>query len=202
MRPNFLKSLFDYVTQLVQQLVKLPFKHVIRAAVEESRLKGILPVEHTLPKTESEKPGQQTDQNPVATATAESEKRRWEAYRDKGGEWDYETWGNVYDNNIKRALQTNISVNQYHHEIGRGPREVVIDINGKEERLPVADSDALRGIEIRAAKYCTRSKAVMRKVAKHQSLVKKGWDITWKIEGTASLPLLKELKKAGININY
>ncbi|MDI1257326.1 MAG: hypothetical protein PSV16_14625 [Flavobacterium sp.] len=202
MQSNLLQQLLGRLRQFAMQLIDMPLKAAFKSALAESRLKKFVASETENPVPQ-DPPAQAPSPESTAVASASDQKSAcWKAYLEKGGQWDYERWSKTYSDNMKRALQANIAVNQYHHEIGWGLKEVSIRIDGKKETLSIADIDAMRGIEVSQAKYTTRSKAAMKKIARHEALVKKGWDITWKIAGTASLPLLKELKRAGINITY
>lgn len=208
MKSNLLQQSLQLVKQFFMGLFNVPARSVSTAtmpasAVPQSQSRTTAPE----PKPESQKSAIAALADEIGEAetpaSANDQKSACrKAYLEKGGQWDYERWGKTYSDNMKRALQANIAVNQYHHEIGWGLKEVSIRIDGKKETLSIADIDAMRGIEVSQAKYATRSKAAMKKIARHEALVKKGWDITWKIAGTASLPLLKELKRAGINITY
>lgn len=126
--------------------------------------------------------------------------QKWKEYREKGGVWNHKRWVKTYNDTMRREIQNNIVLNKYHGKMGDGEKELTIDLNGKPRKLDSADADTMKGTEIKSRKYVSRSKEILKEIVKDEALIKKGWQITWKIDGKASQPLFNELTRAGIAI--
>jgi RHS repeat-associated protein len=122
---------------------------------------------------------------------------RWQEYQDRGGDWSYQRWSNVYEQNIAQALRAHAAVDAYHETLGWGRREVTLDVEGIPRRLDIADKATFRGREVKTgAQYATQEN--LWEIQRDQILRDKGWDIQWHFEGTVSKPLRDALNKAGI----
>ena len=126
--------------------------------------------------------------------------QRWKEYQAQGGKWDYDRWSKTYNNNMQRARIANQAVDDYHTEIKWGDREITVDIDGEVRRLDIADTDLMKGVEVKSGNYFSKTEDIMSEIARDKKLVERGWEIDWVIEGRASQPLLDELKNSGINI--
>jgi hypothetical protein len=132
-----------------------------------------------------------------APGSAEHKAAAWKAYQERGGEWNYERWGNVYEQNMVRARAANKVVDDYHATLGWGKREVTVDAGGQARRLDIADVATRKGVEVKSG-YTTLNEEIRSEIARDAILKGQGWDIRWHFEGTASKPLLEALEKAGI----
>ncbi|WP_103069648.1 eCIS core domain-containing protein [Aquimarina sediminis] len=141
---------------------------------------------------------------PGAPGSPEHKSRRWQEYQDRGGEWTYERWSKQYEVNMRQAPRANAAMDAYHQKLGWGEREVTVDAGGQSRRLDIADADpsVLRGIEHKTG-YQTANQHNLSEVARDKILQdNQGWEITWVFEGTASQPLLKALRDAGIPYRF
>jgi hypothetical protein len=84
---------------------------------------------------------------------------------------------------------------------GPGEREVTNRGPGSNEtrRLDIADVAGQRAVEHKTG-HIARTWDVRPEVERDAAPVRAGWDITWHFEGTASAPLLAELRAAGIRV--
>ncbi|MDQ1163140.1 hypothetical protein QE422_003508 [Chryseobacterium sp. SORGH_AS 447] len=138
--------------------------------------------------------------------TPEHKAQRWEDYQARGGELNYNDWSKKYEVAIQNANKGNAAADAYHKEIGWGTREatVKVDVNGQtvNRRLDIADVENKMGVEVKSGNYFSRTEEIMYEIQRDKALVRKGWDIEWRIEGGASQPLLDELKAAGITVSH
>lgn len=136
----------------------------------------------------------------LCAGSAAHKAQRWKEYK---GTWDYARWEKMYELNMVRAKTANKAVDTYHKKLGWGKREVTVQIKGESRRLDIADkkSTPKRGVEHKTG-YITLSEDIRWEVERDAELVKQGWDIEWHFEGTASKPLLRALKKAGISVSF
>lgn len=132
-----------------------------------------------------------------APGSAEHKAAAWKAYRERGGEWNYERWGNVYERNMVRARVANKVVDDYHATLGWGRREVTVDAGGQARRLDIADVATRRGVEVKSG-YTTLNEEIRSEIARDALLRGQGWDIRWHFDGKASKPLREALNKLGI----
>jgi hypothetical protein len=132
-----------------------------------------------------------------AAGSAEHKAAAWKAYQERGGEWSYERWSNVYEQNMIQAREANKIADAYQSTLGWGKREVTVDAGGQARRLDIADVATKRGVEVKSG-YTTLDAEIRSEIARDKILVEQGWDIQWRFEGKASKPLLEELKNAGI----
>jgi hypothetical protein len=129
--------------------------------------------------------------------SVEHKAARWEAYKARGGKWDYEHWSNIYERNMLRASRANQAADAFHEKLGWGRREVTVDVEGVPRRLDIADPATQKGWEIKTGRqYATQEN--LWEVQRDQILREEGWDIRWHFEGRASKPLIKALNEAGI----
>lgn len=142
----------------------------------------------------------------LEAGTPEHKAQRWEDYQARGGELDYDDWSKRYDVAVQNANKGNAAADAYHNEIGWGKREVTVklDIDGQtvNRRLDIADVENKMGVEVKSGNYFSRTEEIMYEIQRDKELVRKGWDIEWRIEGGASQPLLDELKAAGITVSH
>ena len=127
---------------------------------------------------------------------------RWQEYQDKGGEWPYSRWSNVYESNMTRASAANDAVDAYHETLGWGEREVTLDANvdgvDYPRRLDIADVETSRGIEYKTG-YQTATQDNLWEIARDKALQDDAnWDIKWVFRDSASQPLQDALTNAGI----
>lgn len=127
---------------------------------------------------------------------------RWQQYQERGGEWNYERWSNVYESNMSKAREAHKAVDDYHKTLGWGKREQTVDtvVDGEvhARRLDIADIGDLRGIEFKTG-YQTANQANLWEIRRDASLVDSGWDIEWFFAEQPSKPLIESLESAGIN---
>ncbi|MCS3529760.1 polymorphic toxin-type HINT domain-containing protein [Chryseobacterium sp. JUb7] len=142
----------------------------------------------------------------LEAGTPEHKAQRWEDYQARGGELDYDDWSKRYDVAIQNANKGNAAADAYHEQIGWGTREVTVkvDLDGQtvNRRLDIADVENKMGVEVKSGNYFSRTEEIMYEINRDKELVRKGWDIEWRIEGGASQPLLDELKAAGITVSH
>ena len=130
---------------------------------------------------------------------------RWQEYQDKGGEWPYDRWSNVYDSNMNRATLANQATDAYHETLGWGEREVTVtsNVDGVDyaRRLDIADESTLQGIEYKTG-YQTATQDNLWELTRDQALQDKaGWSIKWVFRDSASQPMQDALTKAGIDFS-
>ena len=130
---------------------------------------------------------------------------RWQEYQDRGGEWPYDRWSNVYESNVTRAKLANQATDAYHETLGWGEREVTVtsNVDGVDyvRRLDIADEGTLQGIEYKTG-YQSATQDNLWEVARDKSLQDKaGWSIKWVFRDSASQPLQDALKDAGIDFS-
>lgn len=130
---------------------------------------------------------------------------RWQEYQDKGGEWPYDRWSNVYDSNMNRATLANQATDAYHETLGWGEREVTVtsNVDGVDyaRRLDIADESTLQGIEYKTG-YQTATQDNLWEVTRDKALQDKaGWSIKWVFRDSASQPLQDALTNAGIDFS-
>ena len=82
-----------------------------------------------------------------------------------------------------------------------GKREVTTKANGFTRRLDIADDEAQKAIEYKTG-YTSRTEDIRWELQRDSWLVEDEWDITWVFEGSASQPLLDDLKAAGIKVKF
>jgi hypothetical protein len=134
--------------------------------------------------------------------TSEHKAARWKEYQESGRTLDYENWIKRYEIAMQQARKANAAADSYHKEIGWGKREVTVDLSDNaRRRLDIADFETQRGIEYKTGEIY-RSQEIRSEIERDAILVKKGWDIEWVFEGTASKPLLNDLEKAGIRYKF
>lgn len=165
-----------------------------REAGEEVAEQAVKDTVDELPEVVVRQADDMTPGSPAHKAT------RWEEYQERGGEWDYDRWSKTYENNMTRATKAHKATDEFHETLGWGEREVTVDVNGQARRLDIADVADRRGLEYKSGSYFSRTEDIMSEIARDTELVKQGWDIDWVIDGTASQPLIDELKNAGINV--
>lgn len=140
----------------------------------------------------------------LEAGTPEHKAQRWEDYQARGGELTYDKWSKKYDVAVENSRKGNVAADNYHREVGWGKREVTVEveINGEtvNRRLDIADIEDKRAVEVKSGEYFSKSKENMYEIERDRELVRRGWDIEWRIEGKASQPLLDELKNAGIKV--
>ena len=134
--------------------------------------------------------------------SAEHKAARWEEYKERGGEWDYDRWSKTYEANLLNAKNGNAAADAYHEKLGWGKREVTVDVDGEARRLDIADVNKMKGVEVKSGEYFSRTEEIRYEIERDKKLVEKGWDIEWKIDGKASQPLLDDLKDAGIRVTH
>lgn len=146
---------------------------------------------------------------PTAPATgpgsAAHKAARWQEYQDRGGEWPYDRWSNVYDSNVTRAKLANQATDAYHDTLGWGEREVTVtsNVDGVDyaRRLDIADEATLQGVEYKTG-YQTATQDNLWEVARDKALQDKaGWSIKWVFRDSASQPLQDALTEAGIDFS-
>ena len=130
---------------------------------------------------------------------------RWQEYQDRGGEWPYDRWSNVYDSNVTRARLANQATDAYHDTLGWGEREVTVtsNVDGVDyaRRLDIADEATLQGVEYKTG-YQSATQDNLWEVARDKALQDKaGWSIKWVFRDSASQPLQDALTKAGIDFS-
>lgn len=142
----------------------------------------------------------------LEAGTPEHKAQRWEEYQARGGELNYNDWSKKYDVAIQNANKGNAAADAYHQKINWGDREVTVSVNvdGRivNRRLDIADVENKMGVEVKSGNYFSRTDEIMYEIERDKELVRKGWDIEWRIEGGASQPLLDELKNAGITVSH
>jgi hypothetical protein len=146
---------------------------------------------------------------PTAAATgpgsAAHKAARWQEYQDRGGEWPYDRWSNVYDSNVTRARLANQATDAYHDTLGWGEREVTVtsNVDGVDyaRRLDIADQATLQGVEYKTG-YQTATQDNLWEIARDKALQDKaGWSIKWVFRDSASQPLQDALTEAGIDFS-
>jgi hypothetical protein len=134
---------------------------------------------------------------------------RWEMYKLTEGGLPREQWDNVYDANLERAIKANEIVSAERSKIGWGKVEQTIELGkGEVRRLDVADVARKKGMEIKAYEgpdgstgYISASVEIVSELNRDALLVKRGWEITWRLIDTEpSKPLLDLLVKAKIKV--
>ncbi|MCS6763158.1 MAG: hypothetical protein MO853_03215 [Candidatus Protistobacter heckmanni] len=133
--------------------------------------------------------------------------QRWREYQQRwnvGGVQkgrSYASWSKTYANNMQLAIKTNAAVDGYQRVIGWGRREVTIDVAVKggtyRRRLDIGGEAVKTSLEYKAGRQ-TLTKTNRHEVERDAALVYQGWDVTWVFEGTASEPLCRALRDAGI----
>lgn len=119
----------------------------------------------------------------------------WAEYQARGGQWAYEHWERVYEQNMVRARQAHELVNTYHEHLGWGEREVRLNVGGRTRILDIADVTQQRGIEYKTG-YVYKSPENAQQIELDAKLVQDGWDMTWVIDGFASEPVREALTEA------
>lgn len=133
--------------------------------------------------------------------------QRWREYQQRwnvGGVQkgrSYANWSKTYANNMQLAIKANASVDGYQRVMGWGRREVTIDVAVKgvtyRRRLDIGDEAAKTSLEYKTG-WQTLTKTNRHEVERDAALVDQDWDVTWVFEGTASEPLCRALRDAGI----
>jgi hypothetical protein len=110
---------------------------------------------------------------------------RWQEYQARGGDWSYERWTRVYEENLERAKRAHKAADDYHRTLGWGRREVTVDVEGVPRRLDIADEATLRAREVKTG-YQSATQENLWEIQRDQILREKGWDLEWYFEGTAN----------------
>ena len=144
-----------------------------------------------------------TPPKPGEPGSPEHKAERWAEYQERtGGKgWDYDRWSKTYENNMQRARLSHQAADAYRERLGWGKREVTVDVDGTPRRLDIADVATRRGVEHKRG-YVSQTEDVLSELARDAKLVKKGWQIEWVFEGTASKPLLEALDAAKIKYKF
>ena len=126
----------------------------------------------------------------------------WSEYSASGGNWNYERWSKTYEGNMTRATDAHKAADALQAERGWGTRESTTRVNMPDgqsysRRFDIGDNAAQRGIEHKSG-YQYLSQENNWELQRDAELVKRGWDVEWVLDGTASQPLLDALKAAGI----
>lgn len=141
--------------------------------------------------------GATTRADEPGAGTPEHKAQRWNEYRERGGEWDYERWSKTYENNMERARKAQQAEEAYRDRLGWGETQVTVEVEGVPRRLDIADRATQRAVEVKTgAQYATQEN--LWEIARDEILREQGWDIRWHFEGHASQPLKDALDKAGI----
>jgi RHS repeat-associated protein len=125
---------------------------------------------------------------------------RWEEYQARGGQWGYDRWSQVYEQNMVRARVANQAADAYHQKLGWGEREVTVDVEGVPRKLDIADVARRRGAEHKTG-YQTATQENLWEIERDRILTEQGWEMRWQFDGTASKPLKKALDEAKIPHN-
>ncbi len=137
----------------------------------------------------------------VVTGSSAHRAARWDKYQARGGEWPYERWSKMYENNMSRATNAHAAVDDYHAALGWGRREVTVDVEidgvAYSRRIDIADVRLQRGVEYKTG-YQTANADNIWEILRDSSLMEQGWDIQWILRDRASKPLLEQLRNAGI----
>lgn len=141
--------------------------------------------------------------------------------------WEFKRWKNVYDRNMERAKKASKAVDAYKARqasvepwLQNAEREVRVEIEGIERRFDIMETANIpanlrtegiihleelekAGIKPKVVEHKTgkiyNTQDIQWEVARDEILMKeKGWQVKWVFEGSASAPLKKALKDAGI----
>jgi hypothetical protein len=131
---------------------------------------------------------------------------RWQEYQDRNGEWSYERWSNVYDQNVSRARVAAAAAEDYRQRIGWPDRDVSIDvqIDGAivTRRLDIVDLESMRAVEYKKG-YITADDEIMWEIERDSALIQNNnWSIEWVFQGEASAPLLDLLENSNIPYRF
>lgn len=145
--------------------------------------------------------------------TQEHKQNRWKVYKANGGTWDYEHWSRVYDANMEKANRSHELVERYRQRLNwkSSLTQYSVDTPSGVRIIDIADPKTLKAIEHKTTTktdgsrgYFSRDPHIREEIEKDRYLIEiEGWDITWVFENAdASLPLIDELKEAGIKVEF
>ncbi|HCX20466.1 MAG: hypothetical protein CMB80_05925 [Flammeovirgaceae bacterium] len=140
--------------------------------------------------------------------TPEHKAERWAQYKiEKGSDaLEYNSWSNVYDGNIDKAVSATRGVNDYFSSLGWGKREITIGnfTDGSKRRLDIADEARSKGVEFKeySEGKVYASEMIRKEVELDAILVNdRFWELEWVFKNCEpSGPLRKLLEDAGITI--
>lgn len=126
---------------------------------------------------------------------------------------DYDHWSKLYDANVKnqKVSKSHEAVEKLRQKLGWGKVQVSVQTPHGRRILDIADEDLRKGIEHKTSTKADGSEGyfylddrIREEIKKDKYLIEEqDWDITWYFEkAKASEPLLRELKKAGIKVNF
>lgn len=135
----------------------------------------------------------------LVPTTAIHKAQRWADYQARSGDWTFERWSQGYENSVRQYQRGNAIADRYHQTLGWGQREVPVTLNGKTRVLDIADLEQFIGVEVKSG-YVSHRRSIATQVRFDTNLVRRGWTITWYVEGRFSDPLRRVLLRAGIKI--
>lgn len=138
--------------------------------------------------------------------TIEHKAERWAQYKIEKGTAakDYDSWSNLYNANMTKAIKANEAADEVMATIGWGQREVTVPAGNYTRRMDIADKIAKKGVEVKSYEtgkvYATE--AIKGELNADKYLIENEfWQIEWVFKGCEpSQPLKTLLEQAGITI--
>ena len=176
--------------------IKFPNKTKSSTNKSEEPIKNTTQKATTKPKSTKPKKGEAYEASKLKPNTPEHKAQRWKDYLAKGGKWSEERWSKQYDTNMK---------NNSH---GLGMEKVYRDkLGGVSKTLKTKHTNRQIDIYKPKEKYAGQLKTGKHNLTKQAKidikkdawLVKRGNKVEYILEKGGSKPLLKALKKNGID---
>lgn len=127
--------------------------------------------------------------------TPEHKADRWERYKKRGGQKDYDAWSKQYDTNMKNYKYGLKREADYRTALSA--KEGTIKTPLTNRQIDILKADEMYAGQLKTGPVSLTKENVLA-IQKDAELVKRGWDVEHILEKGASKPYLEALERAGI----
>ena len=132
----------------------------------------------------------------LVPGTLEHKTARWEAYKKRGGKWDYDRWSKQYDTNMQNAKYGLAREKAYRTQLGGCSETVKTPFTNRQ--IDIHKPDEMYAGQLKTGKMSLTKQAKI-DIQKDAAMVQQGYKVEYILEKGASQPFLDALKANGID---